>query len=505
MKATFKYIVTAFAVCAALVSCQKDNLAGNTDDKPAVGNVRVIEVHFGTATKSALAVEAGLTPSFVNGDKIMASNGTSKEECTVSVDANGNASFTTSLTGALTAVYPSAAAKLNGNAIDGVIVPATQDGTFAKANIAKAAIASDATSATFINQTTLLRFYVDKSIGVKSITITAGGNANIADGSKTIVVDPEGDTTLDNVTDDPGGRICYVSVLPGTFTSLKFTSVTTTQKDYTNNTVERTASNVTLATNKIYNAFIPYYIDLGTAGKWGYCNIGAFLPEDAGKFFAWGETKGHIPATNGQGAFAFGVNNGGFADDFSNCPYYGSLHNIKGEDQQYHLEPAFTKYMPASDTDHWDGTGAPDNLTVLEAVDDAATAIWGNVWRMPKITEFQTLIESYPHNLQDFDSGFSFGTSPYTVFLPAAGNGWETELQDLGDYGMYWSSSLNTEHGYQLGPGNGNTLEFGYSYNMIPELSCEARYLGCSIRPVKIVSADVRPDDTETAPEETIF
>ena len=493
MKATFKYIVTAFAVCAALVSCQKDNLAGNTDDNPAVGNARVIEVHFGTATKSALAVEAGLTPSFVNGDKIMASNGTSKEECSISVDNKGDAWFTTSLTGDLTAIYPSAAAKLNGNIIDGIIVPATQDGTFAKANIAKATIASDATSATFINQTSLLRFYVDVSIGVKSITITAGGNANIADGSKTIVVDPEGDVTLDTVTDDPGGRICYVSVLPGTFTSLKFTSVTTTQKDYTNNTVERTASNVTLAINKIYNAFIPYYIDLGTAGKWGYCNIGAFLPEDAGKFFAWGETKGHIPATNGQGAFAFGVNNGGFAADFSNCPYY------VGDDK-------FNKYMLTGYNDNWGGTGAPDNLKVLEAVDDAAKAIWGNVWRMPKITEFQTLIESYPPNLQDFDSGFSFGISPYSVFLPAAGNGWETELQDLNTWGIYWSSSLNTENDPDPnvldGPGNGNTLEFNSS--TVPELSYEARYLGCSIRPVKIVTAN-NPDYTETDPEETVL
>lgn len=501
MKATFKYIVTAFAVCAALVSCQKDNLAGNTDDNPAVGNARVIEVHFGTATKSALAVEAGLTPSFVNGDKIMASNGTSKEECSISVDNNYNASFTTSLTGDLTAIYPSTAAKLNGNAIEGVIVPATQDGTFAKANIAKATIASDATSATFDNQTSLLRFYVDVSIGVKSITITAGGNANIADGSKTIVVDPEGDVTLDTVTDDPGGRICYVSVLPGTFTSLKFTSVTTTQKDYTNNTVERTASNVTLATNKIYNAFIPYYIDLGTAGKWGYCNVGAFLPEDAGKYFAWGETSGHYP--DGQGAFAFGVNNGGFADDFSNCPYY------VGDDK-------FTKYMLTGYNDNWGGTGAPDNLTVLAAVDDAATAIWGNVWRMPEITEFQTLISSYPQTLQDFHSGFSFGTSPYSVFLPAAGDGNNTELEDKGSWGIYWSSSLNTENdpdpGVLDGPGNGNTLEFWFDpdpnvseYIFTPDVSFEARYLGCSIRPVKIVAPASIPNPTETDEEEDIL
>ena len=497
MKATFKYIVTAFAVCAALVSCQKDNLTGNAYDKPAVGNTRVIEAHFGTATKSTLGGDAGLTPLFSNGDKIMVSNGTSKEELSISVDKDGNATFITNLTGALTAVYPSAAAKLNDNAIEGVIVPATQDGTFAKANIAKATIASDATSATFENQTSLLRFYVDESIGVKSITITA--DANIADGSKTIVVDPEGDTTLDTVTDDPGGRICYVSVLPGTFTSLKFTSVTTTQMDYTNNTVERTASNVTLANNKIYNAFIPYYIDLGTAGKWGYCNVGAFLPEDAGMYFAWGETKGHRPETDGEAAFAFGTENGGFANDYSNCPYFGSFHSIQGEDLEYYDEPAFTKYMPASDTDHWDGMGAPDNRTVLEAVDDAAKAIWGNVWRMPKITEFEALI-ALCSNI--FETGYRFGTSPYTIFLPSAGAGYCNDLDTSDGTGIYWSSSLDTANSANQGPANGKDFEF-YTEDT-PSVGCSSRFLGCSIRPVKIVTASI-PAPIETDKEEDIL
>ena len=479
MKATFKYIVTAFAVCATLVSCQKDNLTGNADDKPAVGNVRVIEANFGIATKSTLGGEAGRTPLFSNGDKIMVSNTTSKEECTVSVDEKGQATFTTTLTGALTAVYPSNAAKLNGNAIDGVIVPATQDGTFAKANIAKATIASDATSATFENQTSLLRFYVDESIGVESITITA--DEDIADNSKTIVVDPEGDTTLDKVTDDPGKRICYVSVLPGTFTSLKFTSVTTTQTLCENSTVERTAPNVTLTANKIYNAFIPYYIDLGTAGMWGYCNVGAFLPEDAGMYFAWGETTGHKPSTEGEGAFTFGNDNGGFADDLSNCPYYC------GNDK-------FTKYMVTGYGENWGGTGNPDNLTVLEAVDDAATANWGEGWRMPKIEEFEALKELCTNN---FESGYSFGTSPNIIFLPAAGNGINTDLEDKGSWGIYWSSTLNTDNNEEIdGPGNGNTLEFGEDDEETSiETTFEGRFLGCSVRPIINAAAPATSDE----------
>lgn len=495
MKTAFKYSITAFAAIAALVSCNKDNYT----DGPAAGNVRVIEAFFGTATKSTLGGDEGMTPLFSDGDTIMVSNGTYKEVDTVRVDQSGNASFATSLTGALTAVYPSNAAKLNGNAIEGVIVPATQDGSFAKANIAKATIASDATSATFQNQTSLLRFYVDESIGVKSITITAGGESNIADGSKTITVDPEGDATLDSVTDDPERRICYVAVLPGTFSSLTFASETTTQTLYAANTVKRIAGNVTLAINKMYNAFIPYYIDLGTAGRWGYCNVGAFLPEDAGMYFAWGETKGHYPETDGEGAFAFGTGNGGFADDFSNCPYFGSFHSIQGEDMQYYDEPAFKKYMPAGDTSHWDGTGFPDNLTQIETCDDAATANWGEGWRMPRMTEFEALIELCSGS---FDSGYRFGTAPCTIFLPSAGAGYCDALDTSDGTGIYWSSSLNTDEGDFQGPSNGNDLEF-YTEDT-PYIGCSGRYLGCSVRPYVAATANM-PDPTETDQEVTVF
>lgn len=39
------------------------------------------------------------------------------------------------------------------------------------------------------------------------------------------------------------------------------------------------------------------YVDMGEAGIWATCNIGASKPEEAGLYFAWGETEGYIDAS----------------------------------------------------------------------------------------------------------------------------------------------------------------------------------------------------------------
>ena len=177
--------------------------------------------------------------------------------CASSGGPSGAASITTTLTGDLTMVYPAAASE------DGVnfTVSSTQSGKFADANICKASVSEGSTEATFENVVAVLRFYVDASIGVKSIKVESNSE-NIATGSKTITVDPEGETTLNTAT---GERVCYVAALPGESSStLTFTSVTTTQS-----TVTREVSDAKLAVNTLYNAFIPYYIevDLGEGNR----------------------------------------------------------------------------------------------------------------------------------------------------------------------------------------------------------------------------------------------
>lgn len=389
MKTISRFIIAALAASITFPSCTKDDTTRNGND------ARVFTAVFDAATKSALT---GQTPVFADGDKILITNGQDNPDVrTISVDASGKASFTTELTGDLKAIYPYGAEVMDDELLNivGFKVPATQSGKFADANIALATFTSEDLNATFVNQTAVLKFYVDAAIGVQSIKVESS-TTNIADGSKTITVDPSGDVTLDTVTDNPEKRICYVSVLPGVNAStLTFTSTTTTQ-----GTVTRSSTaDKTLAASTMYNAFIPYCIDLGTAGKWGYCNVGAFLPEEPGLHFSWGNVTGYAPT---GGAFAYSF-----------------------------------------DTTNYDTSAGASLATDIPANStyDAATAAWGAGWRIPTSTEF-TELSGLENEWSSSPAGKIFGTSPNVIFLPAAGYGSGTALNGSGSFCCFWSSTL---------------------------------------------------------------
>ena len=211
----------------------------------------------------------GFQPKFVANDKILVSNGTSKQECTVSVKG-GVATISTELEGPLTAVYPSTAAKMNGsnpNQIDGIKVPTEQDGTFASANICKAEIPADATSATFENQTAIFKLQIpsdSEGYAAKSVKATSGV-ANIADGSKTITVS---DGTSSVIGAD---GYCYVAVLPGETASHMTVGAGCGCRSLTGDDV--------IAINKIYTIALPVkdgheYVEIG-GKKWATMNVGA--------------------------------------------------------------------------------------------------------------------------------------------------------------------------------------------------------------------------------------
>lgn len=421
MKKTFRLIIAAIAVITASASCQKEITGSNDSNAPSTDGLRVITAVFDGATKSSLD---GFTPKFENGDRILITNGKDQPDVReISVDETGKATFTTELTGDLKAVYPYGAEKMDEEELNivGVKVPASQDGTFAKANIAMATITSG--TATFVNQTAVLKFYVDASIGVKSITITSS-TTDIAEDSKTITVDPAGDVTLDTVTDDPQKRICYVSVIPGvTASTLTFTSETTTQSTVTNTS----KAGVSLASGTMYNAFIPYYIDLGTAGKWGYCNVGAFLPEEAGRYFAWGDVAGQTwNGSNWSG---------------------GGFYSIPG-------------------------VGDPE---VLPLKFDAANAYWGSGWRMPTKDEFITLINTTATTKADFADGILTIKDHEDLKFPAAGSGFGSAFLHQNSRGFYRSSTIfNSEKAAIL---------FFTSDEVTPNFNSSSRSYGLSVRP----------------------
>lgn len=170
-------------------------------------------------------------------------------------------------------------------------------------------------------------------------------------------------------------------------------------------------------------------VDLGLPSgiKWASCNIGAEKPEDSGNYYAWGEV---LPK-----------------DYYSWATYkYANGNGNK-----------FTKYCNNAS---YGDNGFTDNKTTLAPEDDAAQVSWGGSWRMPTDAEWAELIANctWTWTTQNGINGYQVTgkTNSNSIFLPAAGFRYGTNLRNVGTYGYYWSSSL-----YESRPSCAWRLSFG--------------------------------------------
>lgn len=144
------------------------------------------------------------------------------------------------------------------------------------------------------------------------------------------------------------------------------------------------------------------WVDLGLPSgiKWATCDVGADNSAQAGSLFAWGEI---IPK------------------DDDSAPYKW-FDSATGKYLKYVLKPEF---------------GEVDNLTTLEAEDDAARMNWGGEWRMPTLADIEELWENttYEFVTQNGVPGGKITSkiNSHSIFLPA--------LFDTGS-GNYLSSTL---------------------------------------------------------------
>ena len=169
-------------------------------------------------------------------------------------------------------------------------------------------------------------------------------------------------------------------------------------------------------------------------------------PEDYGDYYAWGETE---PKENySWSTYKFGKGSAG----------------------------PFSKYNTIS------SHGSIDNKTVLEPEDDVASVKLGGKWRMPTDAEWTELRTKCTwtwttnYNGTGVRGRIVTASNGNSIFLPAAGTRLETDLNDVGSRGLYWSSSLNA--GY---PNRAWGVDFGSDYVGRYDSS---RCLGQSVRPV---------------------
>lgn len=184
-------------------------------------------------------------------------------------------------------------------------------------------------------------------------------------------------------------------------------------------------------------------VDLGLSVYWSTCNLGASKPEDYGDYYAWGEVE--TKEDYSWSTYKFGTSSSGPFSKYNTKESYGTV----------------------------------DNKTVLDPEDDAAHVILGGKWRMPTDAEWTELREkcTWTWTTQNGVNGrLVTGPNGNSIFLPAAGRRYNTDLGNAGSIGYYWYSSLKTDDPYDA------WYVFFDSSEVLRY--CRNRYRGHSIRPV---------------------
>ena len=194
------------------------------------------------------------------------------------------------------------------------------------------------------------------------------------------------------------------------------------------------------------------YVDLGLPSGllWATCNVGADTPEDYGDHFAWGETQ---------------------PKEYYNWSTY------------QHCMGSYSTMTKYCNNSEYGYNGYIDNLTILLPMDDAATANWGNGWRMPTREEWQELYQNTTctwTTLNGVNGRLFFASNGSSLFLPAAGYRLDSSLYLAGSYGYYWSSSLHAAYPSRAWILMFRSLDFFMSSN--------GRPYGQSVRPVRSAS-----------------
>ena len=183
-----------------------------------------------------------------------------------------------------------------------------------------------------------------------------------------------------------------------------------------------TVGDITVVYNIILGVTVEHeYVDLGlpSGTLWATMNVGAETPEDYGNYFAWGETT---PKE------VYG---------WTNYQWCNGKWN------------KLTKYCTK---DTYGDNGFIDNKTELDPEDDAATANWGSEWCMPTKDQLDELYSecSWQWTTSNNVDGIlvTSNHNGATLFLPASGYHFGTELYSTGTIAYYWSRTLYTARSY---------------------------------------------------------
>ena len=188
------------------------------------------------------------------------------------------------------------------------------------------------------------------------------------------------------------------------------------------------------------------YVDLGLPSGllWATCNVGANSPEEYGNYYAWGETETKSEYTE------------------ENSVTYGRQMNDISGNAQF----------------------------------DAATANWGDGWRMPTYNEMQELLDNCTFEWTAENGVYGqnvTGPNGNSIFLPASGECRGESFSNLGYSTRSWSSTPCDD--------NNKSEHFVCHYNVYYAVEGFVRWYGYTIRPVSggnFTGPEEQPEEPET-------
>ena len=123
--------------------------------------------------------------------------------------------------------------------------------------------------------------------------------------------------------------------------------------------------------------------------------------------------------------------------------------------------------------------------------DDPARKILGGDWQLPTKEIWEKLTSSYNWSWNDISStttkkGMEVKnkSTSKSIFLPAAGDVFETSFRSVRTHGYYWSGTASAAYS-----SDAYRLHFASNFTP-PEQSSSYRYFGSSVRPVRLVPVD---------------
>ena len=492
-----KYIqsMMAFAAIVSFASCSSEDNNTTIENESAVKVMTFTATQEGDSqsTRAAISTSYSKVINWEEGDQISIFDGTKNNQFTLK---NGAGTKSATFQGVAasaetyTAVYPyQSEATLSGTSVEKVTLKATQNATansFDKEAALMIAEGGDGNTLNFKNVVGYVK--VKPTFNCTRIDLKAFDNSAVLAGTGTVSYNngepkldlSNAETKNDAITltgDIKAGNYYYIAVPPVTLKAgwtIEFTA-----KDNGKLYSRKGTNDITFTRNKVtdlgeFATTGDYWydpvradqeVDLGLTITIGTKNYKVIFAKsnltkdglaaneyDYGDYFAWGAIKPwytEIDKTSSPWTVTW-EKSGGYS--ITNAPFYNSSTN------------SYTKYTAGD---------------ALEASDDAARQILKGDWRIPTTEIWAALVNNSTKVWDSTKKGYKFENNSQTLFLPAAGNVWGTEFENVGSSGRYWSgttASLNKNADYlHFGDVNLNAQDMG------------SRNQGFPVRPVRLV------------------